>query len=739
MLRLQRRLKVVAKDGKQKGLRLFNAILFLCISTKVSKCKRDNLSCRPLSKIVRRNRDIVYWLFRQQILVRISGLILTDAFNSNYRCGARLALIDFELFLCKLLQKSVNLMYNNLLSLSAEGNMTTKKQLILCLFLVVILGAAVLGCAACQRIAVYGIALNETYLEMNVGDTSTLIATVDAENVIVDVVWTSAHTTIAMVDGGVVTAISAGATSIKATVRDKVAVCTVVVKPTGEEPVVLDNTFRFKTLTEDNGLFSGKRVKDSVNTFDFNTEITAGKDVSYIVCRDIECTDVVRSKIVTLQEGYNKFYILSSCGNVDKMYIVTIELIPKYKVEFSAEDYGGAIITVKSENGTTVGRALAKDGVPVAFGEYLEGEKITVEIDVPLGCEFDGWYYNEYNRFYNGQVKRFVHTVTPNDLSLTVKFHAEQSVENLDFTSTPTMFVINGFKEGANTQSLTVPEYTTGIKPKAFVDCEITDLAWQSPEYDVTYGAGEYPFYNTKVQDFYLYKNVDSIKGGVFYGLSCINLIYSGEIADWIKIDFGSSSNPMHNSTKWYVNGSSSNIREVTEVVIPEGVTVIKKETFNGAHFTDVKLPSTLKRIEYAAFAHCPLGSVELPDGLEHIGQSAFWYCPLNKKELILPSSLKTVGGDAFGCSQVETVVLPSSIESVSDDAFIGSSLKNVLFDGTYTEWQSFKTRIGVKNEAIFAANLYTKNAANLNDNPQRLYWNWTVNPWGVAMWQDNN
>lgn len=58
--------------------------------------------------------------------------------------------------------------------------MTAKKRIIIFISLVVTVVAAVICLSACQRIAVYGVTLNETYLEMNVGDTNMLSATVDA-------------------------------------------------------------------------------------------------------------------------------------------------------------------------------------------------------------------------------------------------------------------------------------------------------------------------------------------------------------------------------------------------------------------------------------------------------------------------------------------------------------------------------------------------------------------------------
>lgn len=676
--------------------------------------------------------------------------------------------------------------------------MTAKKRIIIFISLVAAVAAAVIGLSACQRIAVYGVTLSETYLEMNVGDTTVLSATVDAENVIPKVVWSSAHTNIATVNDGVVTAVSSGATSIKAVVRDKVAVCTVVVKSTGQQDpsgIILDpdelnlevgkehflyvaawtgsivvtnvtwhslnssvatvndgivkgvgagtafivatygdkqavckvnvvesqsgETLTFKTLNNENGIISGEYLQNADNTFDFNAEIVAGAGVSYIVCTDIECTNVVRSKVVTLQEGLNRFYILSTRNNVDKLYQVVINIIPMYSVIINTQGCPDADVECED--------ILQSSGV------YAEGQSVTITVkSKPLGYIFEGFYKDD--EIVSTDLT-YTFEMPPNTVLCTAKFRVDERVDNLDFESTSATFKINGFKAGADADELVVPEYTTEIESGVFQNCQIKTMRWLVPQYNEYYKSENTPFGDCYVGKFYLDKSVLKIGTNVLHKIHCNEVYYNGYLTGWLQIEFFGSDNPMYYSQYWYLGNS---VNPVTELTIPEGVTEIKSDAFKGARYIkSVRLPSTLKKIGSGAFAFCQLNCISLPNGLEYIGQSAFWYCPLNNQPLVLPSSLTSIGQNAFGYTQAETVVWPLNLINVHGQIFRNSTnLKNVLFEGTYSQWTQFADNVLLQygaNDELLSAKIYTSNLA-VADNPNGNYWKWSYNTDGVRI-----
>ena len=135
---------------------------------------------------------------------------------------------------------------------------------------------------------------------------------------------------------------------------------------------------------------------------------------------------------------------------------------------------------------------------------------------------------------------------------------------------------------------------------------------------------------------------------------------------------------------------------------IPEGVSHINREAFQGKRMTSVSLPSTLKTIDENAFANCILlQNVTIANNsvLETIGASAFFNCN-SLLSFSFPSTLKEIGALAFAnckslthvnlantqlqsipfatfanCRQLQTVYLPQTLTSIDVAAFYYNQL----------------------------------------------------------------
>ena len=111
---------------------------------------------------------------------------------------------------------------------------------------------------------------------------------------------------------------------------------------------------------------------------------------------------------------------------------------------------------------------------------------------------------------------------------------------------------------------------------------------------------------------------------------------------------------------------------QITEVVLPEGLTGIGKLAFSECSaFTQITLPSTLTQLGYAAFAECEsLERIEIPAGVTVLPEMCFYKC-YALKEIILPDTLTEIKRLAFYiCTALETVTLPESITTICDNAF---------------------------------------------------------------------
>lgn len=99
-----------------------------------------------------------------------------------------------------------------------------------------------------------------------------------------------------------------------------------------------------------------------------------------------------------------------------------------------------------------------------------------------------------------------------------------------------------------------------------------------------------------------------------------------------------------------------SDCTELTSVVIPAGVTVIRIGAFIFSGLRKVKIPDGVTVIEDEAFSCTNLSSVTFPDGLESIGENAFYQCD-NLKSVTIPRSLKFIDREAFDeCRKLKTI-----------------------------------------------------------------------------------
>jgi Leucine-rich repeat (LRR) protein len=123
------------------------------------------------------------------------------------------------------------------------------------------------------------------------------------------------------------------------------------------------------------------------------------------------------------------------------------------------------------------------------------------------------------------------------------------------------------------------------------------------------------------------------------------------------------------------------------ELTIPEGVTDLGSDAFNGSGLSKVELPDGLVNFGTTVFANTPnLASVKLPATLTRIPNYTF-YRAESLKTIDIPKTLKEVGYAAFGHSGLTTITLPDSLQVIESYAF------------TYTQLQEFRVPDGLKGD----------------------------------------
>ncbi len=258
----------------------------------------------------------------------------------------------------------------------------------------------------------------------------------------------------------------------------------------------------------------------------------------------------------------------------------------------------------------------------------------------------------------------------------------------------------NGTFQGCTGLSgIIIPNSVTSIGSGAFQGC--TGLSEIIIPNSVT-TIGQAAFHDcTGLADITIGSSVTSIGGHTFSGTGLTKTNYTGTIAQWCNIDFSfggmyqggpSLGNPIAVSHNLFINNV-----EVTDCVIPDGVTQIKNFVFYGWYgMNSVTIPNSVTSIGGSAFSGCTgltrtnyTGTVaqwcNIDFGDNPIGYSHNLY--INDSEvsnLVIPEGVTRVKGNAFsGCTGLSTLTFPSSVTNIDGNAFSGcEGLNSITFQG---------------------------------------------------------
>ncbi len=119
------------------------------------------------------------------------------------------------------------------------------------------------------------------------------------------------------------------------------------------------------------------------------------------------------------------------------------------------------------------------------------------------------------------------------------------------------------------------------------------------------------------------------------------------------------------------VLGGFENNTWVRNIAIPEGVTDITDNCFNGCQITSITLPAHMKSIGRKAFSeNDKLANVTMPQTLLSMGQGAFEKC-FALTSIDIPDSLRVIPKEAFNsCIKLSSVTWGNDVEEIGDYAF---------------------------------------------------------------------
>lgn len=285
-----------------------------------------------------------------------------------------------------------------------------------------------------------------------------------------------------------------------------------------------------------------------------------------------------------------------------------------------------------------------------------------------LAVTYRGDYYNSYNEYVGNVI--IPETVTYNGKTC--------SVTSIDD---------NAFHSCSSLISVSIPNSVTRIAYRAFYGCTgLTSVAMGNNVKTI----GETAFCDcSALTSITIPSSVTQISSAAFAGCTGLKKVIVKDIAAWCKIYFGLGSNPLSYAGHLYIDEDT----EITNLVIPDGVTSIGKK----------------------AFYFCSgLTSVIIPNSVTSIGDEAFYGCSglttLYSFNVIPPS----VGSDSFTDNQYMTlnVFVPQEALKSYQNAETWKNFQNLQgFDATGIE----HVKAGSGN-----ANTYYDLRGNRLDTPKR-------------------
>ena len=257
------------------------------------------------------------------------------------------------------------------------------------------------------------------------------------------------------------------------------------------------------------------------------------------------------------------------------------------------------------------------------------------------------------------------------------------------------------FKECYALTSITIPFVGTSLNEKennSFDSIFGGKIPLYLKEVIITGGAniGEAAFKAcSNLTNITLPTSIKNIESSAFDCEKLKNIYYEGTIEDWCNINFNDSimpSNPY--PLKFYLRNANNEWEEVTSIEIPNGITEIGTNQFEGiAGITSVTIPNTIINIGKYAFSRCgKLCNIyyegTIKDWINSSLTGEMFFSTTNSNHFYLrntnneweevihleiPNSIEKIGTNKFyGFNNIVSMLLSSSVNNIEDNAFFG-------------------------------------------------------------------
>ena len=208
------------------------------------------------------------------------------------------------------------------------------------------------------------------------------------------------------------------------------------------------------------------------------------------------------------------------------------------------------------------------------------------------------------------------------------------------------------------------------IETRAFAECrKLQDVVLP----DSLQSIGDGVFLDCNLSTIRIPEHVILIKDGAFSN----NKQLSEIVVDEHNTKYASVDGILYNKKMTELISVPANLSG--EITIPNGITRIGENSFEGCKISGVELPDSLEVIDRWAFRNTMLEEIDIPDSVYEIGEAAFANCACIKR-IKLSDSIKTISNEMFNNDILLSYVdVPQSVESIGLSAFMGTGIQAIM------------------------------------------------------------
>jgi prepilin-type N-terminal cleavage/methylation domain-containing protein len=268
---------------------------------------------------------------------------------------------------------------------------------------------------------------------------------------------------------------------------------------------------------------------------------------------------------------------------------------------------------------------------------------------------------------------------------------------------------------GITRGSVVIPNNVVYIEMEAFASNQLTGVTIPSSVTSI----GDHAFSGNQLTSVTIPSSVTSISNHAFSNnqLTSITIPNSvTSIGDYAFFVNQLTSVTIPNSVTSIRYGTFNN-NQLTSVTIPDSITSIGDYAFSNNQLTSITIPSSVISIGSRAFFINQLTGVTIPSSVTSIGKGAFnnnklsdaqafiyaknadgsinntmlvSYGGINRSNVVIPSSVTSIGDYAFYSNQLASVTIQSSVTSIGDYAFSNNQLANITIPSSVTNIGSY-------------------------------------------------